>query len=349
MIASVFLTHTPSDLRHFFPQSSIERLKRIARVTSNPNDDHLTPEQLLAVAPNAEYIITEWATGADAKYFEKNTSLIAICRVGVEILNIDISAATANGVLVINLPGVHQTSVIELTLTYMIMSARKVPTFEQQLRDGRIAIAYNVALGLGHDLPSPGFDIHGSTIGLVGLGFIGTGLAKILLFMGANVIAYDPYATYVPEGVDLVPLDELLERSDIVSLHAKLTPETRHIIGARELGIMRRHAYVINTARGELVDNKALAEALHNGTIAGAAVDVFDTEPQIQGHPLLTAPNCIATPHMTGNTPRTMKALADGAVLAIERLCKDEQPGGIVNFEVLERPNLRWRKRGSGV
>ncbi len=341
-----FLTHTASDLKHFFPASSVARLEHTVQVVANPVGEHLTPSQLFEEAPDASFVVTEWATGADAGYFERNRELLAILRVGVEVLNIDVEAASANGVLVVNLPGIHQTSVIELTLAYMIISARKVPTFERELRAGRIPIAYNVALGLGLDVPEPGFEIRGSTVGLVGLGFIGAGLATVLHTLGARVLAYDPYATRVPDGVELVELDVLLRSSDIVSLHAKLTPETRHILGASELARMPRHAHLINTARGELVDNQALADALTNGTIAGAAVDVFDTEPQILGHPLLDAPNCIVTPHMTGNTPRTLKALADGAVLAIERLCQGEQPDGIVNPEVLDQPNLRWRKSG---
>lgn len=342
----VFLTHTPSDLRSFFPRPALERLKGLADVTLNPSDEHLTPAELLRAAPDSHYVITEWATGADADYLEQNGSLIAICRVGVEILNVDIPAATANGVLVVNLPGVHATSVIELTLAYMIVSARKALMFDRETRAGRIPIAYNVALGLGQELPEPGFDVKGSTIGLVGIGFIGAGLARVLDFMGARVIAYDPYATTPPAGVELVGrLDELLERSDIVSLHAKLTPETRRMIGARELGLMKPSAYLINTARGDLVDNEALAEALHAGTIAGAAVDVLDTEPRFAGHPLLSAPNCIVTPHMTGNTVATMQALADGAVDAVARLQQGELPAGIVNPDVLRSPALRWRGR----
>jgi len=344
----VFLTHTRSDLRSFFPRPALERLRSFADVSTNDSDEHLSPSELLRVAPESQYVVTEWATGADAAYLESNRSLIAICRVGVEILNVDIPAATANGVLVVNLPGIHANSVIELTLAYMIMSARKAPMFDRETRAGRFPVAYNVALGLGHELPAPGFDIRGSTVGLVGIGAIGAGLARILTFMGATVIAYDPYAASVPEGVEVVGLKELLERSDIVSLHAKLTPETDKIIGERELGLMRKSAYLINTARGGLVDNAALARALREGTIAGAAVDVFDTEPQIAGHPLLSAPNCIVTPHMTGNTVATMQALADGAVDAVEKLHGGELPAGIVNPAVLQSPQLRWR-RGVGV
>lgn len=340
----VFLTHSPSDLGSFFPRPALERLRSFADVTTNPSEDHLSTSELLGAAPDSHFVITEWATGADAAYFERNRSLIALARVGVEILNVDIPAATANGVLIVNLPGIHATSVVELTLGYMIMSARKAMMFDHGTKVGNFPIAYNVALGLGHDMPEPGFDIKGSTVGLVGIGYIGAGLARLLMLMGARVIAYDPYATAVPDGVELVPLDDLLARSDIVSLHAKLTPETENIIGARELELMRPTSYLINTARGGLVDNVALAKALHDSTIAGAAVDVFDTEPQIAGHPLLSAPNCITTPHMTGNTVATMLALAEGAVDAVYKLSSGELPTGIVNPEVLESAALRWRK-----
>jgi D-3-phosphoglycerate dehydrogenase len=339
----VFLTHTPADRRYFFPASSLDDLRSFSDVALNDRQEHLSPAQLLAAAPDADFVITEWATGADAAYFDSNRKLVAIARVGVEILNIDIEAATRHGVLVLNLPGVHQTSVIETTLAYMILMARKVLTFDRELRSGRIPLAYNVGLGLGMDLPEPGFDICGSTVGLVGLGFIGTGLAQLLTVMGARVLAYDPYVSQPPASAELTSLDELLSRSNIVSLHSKLTPETRHIIGRRELEQMQTHAYLVNTARGELVDNAALAWALREGVIAGAAVDVFDSEPDIANHELLSAPNCLVTPHMTGHTPRTMKALADGAVDEVRKLVVGERPKGVVNPVVLDSEILRWR------
>ncbi len=340
----VFLTHTPADRKHFFPASSLEELRSFATVTLHDEPEHLSPRALQEAAPDAHFVITEWATGADEAYLEANRDLIALFRVGVEVLNIDLAAATRAGVIVVNQPGLHHTSVIELTLAYMIVMARKVPMFERELRAGRIPVSYNVGLGRGMLFPAPGFDLRDSVVGLVGLGFIGAGLAHVLNLLGAIVLAYDPYVTEPPEGVVTVPLDELLWRSDIVSLHAKLTPETRHIVGRRELELMQRHAYLINTARGELVDNLALAEALHAGTIAGAAVDVFDSEPDIADHPLLHAPNCLVTPHMTGNTPRTLRLLADSTVADLRRLVAGELPRGIANPEVVESEALRWRK-----
>lgn len=344
MRPKVFLTHTPADRRYFFPGSAIDDLRSFADVTLHDTEEHLSQVDLLRVANDADFLVTEWSTGADAEYFRQNRNLVAFCRVGVEILNVDMEAATQEGVLITNLPGIHHTSVIELTVAYMIVMARKVLTFQQELRDGRMPVAYNVGLGLGMDYPPPGFDIHGSTIGLIGLGFIGRGVASLLQHMGATVIAYDPYVHEAPVGVELVLLDDLLDRSDIVSLHAQLTTETRRIVAERELARMQRHAYLINTARGDLVDNAALAEALTRGVIAGAALDVVDTEPDFAGHPLLSAPNCLVTPHMTGHTPRTMKALADGCVAAIRAMAAGELPANIVNPAVLERPNLRLRR-----
>lgn len=342
----VFLSHTLADRRWFFPEESLGDLREFADVRLHDGADHLTPMQLLEVAGDVDFLVTEWATGADATYFERNRKLVALFRVGVEILNVDIDAATREGVVIANLPGIHQTSVIELTLAYMITMARKVPTFERELREGRIEEAYNVGLGAGLDYPEPGFDIYGSTVGLVGLGFIGAGLARLLLAMGATVLAYDPYVRDAPEGVRLVDIRELLSTSDIVSLHAKLTPETRHIIGAPELATMRRHACLVNTARGELIDNVALAEALTAGVIGGAAVDVVETEPRFAGHPLLSAPNCLITPHMTGHTRRAFRALADGCVASIRAMSVGDPPSAIVNKDVLGQPNLRLGRWG---
>jgi D-3-phosphoglycerate dehydrogenase / 2-oxoglutarate reductase len=343
-----FLTHTPSDLSAFFPSGALERLRAIAHVDVNPSAKHLTPRELDSHAPDANYLITEWNTGTDEAYLRHNPSLVGVVRVGVEILNVDVAAATEHGVLVVNLPGIHQTPVIELTLAFMIMLARRVPQFEQELRSGETQLSYNVALGRGIPSLKPGFGLEGATVGLVGLGYIGAGVARLLRHMGAQVLVYDPYVDTVPDGAHMVNLDELLRRSQIVSLHAKLTPESRHMIGHRELAMMRPDGYLVNTARGDLVDTEALVAALAAGSIAGAAVDVFEGEPDLAGNPLLHAKNCVVTPHMSGHTAATFERLAHGAVLAVEQMIHGELPLGIVNREAVHRPNFRLSTRQVG-
>lgn len=344
----VFLTHTPSDLAAFFPKAPLDRLREVAVVRCNPHRHHLAPRALDEHAGDVHYLITEWNTGADDVYFRKNDSLVAVVRVGVEILNVDLGAATENGVLVVNLPGIHQAPVIELTLAFILMLTRRIPLFEGQLRSGDIALSYNVALARGMPSIAPGYGLEDATVGLVGLGHIGAGVARLLDVMGAQVLAFDPYSDVAPDEVTMVGLDELLERSHVVSLHAKLTPESRHMIGRRELSLMRPGAYLVNTARGELVDSDALADALDAGGIAGAALDVFEGEPELAGQRLLAAKNCIVTPHMSGHTPTTFLRLADAAVLAVERMIGGEVPTGVVNPEVLQQPNCRVLKRERG-
>jgi D-3-phosphoglycerate dehydrogenase len=185
--------------------------------------------------------------------------------------------------------------------------------------------------------------LRGKTVGLVGLGRIARGVVQRLAGWDVQVVACDPYVAQAaaPAGVRMVALDELLRESDVVSVHTTLTPETRHLIGARELSLMKPTAFFINTARGGMVDEAALYEALAAGRLAGAALDAFELEPLPLDSPLRSLPNVILTPHMIGHTREIFDAIPPAAIENVERLMRGEPPLYWRNPEV----EPRWRER----
>jgi len=263
--------------------------------------------------------------------------VIACCRANP--VNIDLEAATERGILVLNAPGRNADAVADLTLLFMLALLRHFLPLAAMLRqpgDGmeKLARAF-------YDYR--GAELWGKTVGLVGLGAVGRRVAQRLRPFGARVVAHDPYVS--PEkaaevGAALLDLDELLEVSDIVSLHAPLNEATEGMIGEREFRRMKPGAYFVNTARAGLADEEALYRALKDGHLAGAALDVFLDEPPPQDHPLLTLPSVIATPHIGGNTAEVVIHQSRMVTADLVRLFEGERPEHVVNPQVLER--LRW-------
>lgn len=230
--------------------------------------------------------------------------LRAIARGGVGYDAIDVPAATANGVAVCIHAGLNQRSVAELALTLMLSALRRLP---ENLSD------YAVAGWKRFD----GRELTGATVGIVGLGRIGKRLIQLLAPFEITVLAHDafPDADFAStSGVTYVSAEELLRRSDVISLHMPLTPDTSHWLNAERLGLMKPSAYVVNTARGEVVDQDALVAALANKTIAGAALDVAVGEPLPVGHPLRAFPNVMLTPHIGGATAQARELGGTSAV-----------------------------------
>ena len=216
--------------------------------------------------------------------------------------HIDLAYCEAHGIAVQNAAGYSTTAVSELAVGMMLDLLRGVTTMDGTVREGK---------GRGTFL---GRELKGKTVGIVGTGAIGTATIRLLLAFGAKVLAYS--RTQRPEvealGVQYLPLDDLLRRSDIVSLHTPLTAETRGIIGSGQLALMKPTALLINTARGPVCDINAVATALKEGRIAGAAFDVFEQEPPLpSSHPLLQAPHCLLTPHVAFATKESFASRAD--------------------------------------
>lgn len=224
--------------------------------------------------------------------------LVSIWGTGTD--NIDLRAAAAAGVTVTNTPGISAIAMAEHSLALMLAVARQIPCIDAATRRGEWPRGFVAQM-------------HGKTLGIIGLGAIGHQFARLGAGIGMKVIAWTMHPNPAL-GVDLVELDDLYRSADVVSIHLRLTPEGRGFIGRREFGLMKPAAILINTARGPVVEEGALIEALKSGRIAGAGLDVFDTEPLPAGHPLTELPNVVLTPHSGGVTPEALEAGLQAAV-----------------------------------
>jgi glyoxylate reductase len=295
------------------PGDALDRLRAEHDIDVWPESDPPPREELLRRVGEADALLSLLTDEIDA---ELMGSLRAIANYAVGTDNIDVVAATQRGIPVGNTPDVLTETTAELAFALMIAAARRIVEADRYVRDGRWG-EWSPDLLLGRDL-------HGSTLGIVGFGRIGRAVARRAEGFGMTVI----------HGL---PLEELLERSDFVSLHAPLTPETRGLIGAAELERMKPTAILVNTARGPMVDTDALADALRSGTIAGAGLDVTDPEPLPADHQLLQAPNLVVAPHIGSASHRTREAMADMAVDNLLAALAGERMPHCANPEVYER------------
>jgi D-3-phosphoglycerate dehydrogenase len=228
--------------------------------------------------------------------------MATVCGIGTDA--IDLAAARERGIVVCNIPGKTAPIVAEHAFGLMLAAAKRAHFQTAELKAGRWTRMDNVYL-------------CGKTLGVVGTGAIGGAMARLGRAIGMDVVAwtFHPAPERAAElGVRYVPLDELLRTADVVSVHVRLTPESRGLLGGRELGLMKPGAILVNTARGPVVATDALVAALHAGRLAGAALDVFDTEPLPPGHPLLACAQVVLTPHNADQTPEGMNLLNEGVV-----------------------------------
>src|SRR5438309_4061984 len=242
---------------------------------------------------DADALVVRSATRVTDELLSHARRLRVIGRAGVGVDNIDLDAATRRGILVMNTPGGNAPSVAEHALALMLSMARSIPQLNASMHAGK-----------WEKSGAAGAELRGKTLGLIGLGRVGAEVARRARALEMRVLAYDPYVSAeraAEWGAELVPLAELLPQSDYVSLHTALSPATERMINAETLKQMKSGARLVNAARGELVDEAALAEALRAKHLAGAALDVFAVEPP-RNSPLLQMPNVIATPHVGGST-----------------------------------------------
>ena len=307
-----------------------DRLQKMAEITYDPWIDHqplrlYSSPQLAARAAEegAEVIVVE-ADFAGPEVFERPLRAIAATR--ADPVNIDIPAATAAGVPVLRCPGRNAGAVAELAVGLIFTLNRQVLAADADVRAGQVyrdgAIPYQRFRA---------WELAGRTAGLVGLGAVGRALKWRLEGLGMEVLAYDPYADDAT-----VSLPELLERSDVVSMHAPVTPETTGMIGADQFAAMRPDALYINTARAKLHDTDALVAALQSGKIAGAGLDHFEGENLPEGHPLIGLTNVVLTPHIGGATWDTECRQATMVADDLARILAGEVPVNLVNPEVIK-------------
>jgi D-3-phosphoglycerate dehydrogenase / 2-oxoglutarate reductase len=284
-----------------------------------------------AEAATADAIIVAGETFVTNEVMDRiGPRLRIIARTGIGVDRIDLDAATRHGILVVNTPDGPTESTAEHTIALLLNLCKQVMISDRILRAGQ---PYPALKEL-----TPGLEAAGAVLGLVGLGRIGSRVAAIARVLGMKVIAFDPFIT--PErastlGVEQVPtLAELLPRAHVVSLHCPATAETYHIMNAGTLNLMPKGSYLINVARGSLVDEAALLEALRSGHLAGAALDVFDPEPAATNHPLFTLPNTICTPHIGSYTGASVLRMQVMACEEIASALRGERPTHLVNAEV---------------
>ena len=254
--------------------------------------------ELMSRAPELEGLLSLLTDPVDAELIEAAPRLRAISNYAVGVDNVDVEAAAARGIPVGNTPDVLTESTADLAVALMLGIARRLSEGEAFVRAGQWR-TWEPGLMLGRDL-------HGATVGIVGYGRIGQAVGRRVEGFGCELLT--------TSGSGGVPLDELLERSDFVTVHTPLTPHTRGLIDEAALRRMKPTAYLVNTARGPIVDTDALARALHAGELAGAALDVTDPEPLPGDHPLLDAPNLLVVPHVGSATVATRERMADMAV-----------------------------------
>ena len=303
------------------PGAALDRLAAEHEVTVWP--ERLPPPrpELLARAAESEAVLALLSDQLDAELIANAESLKAISNYAVGVDNVDLDAATERGIPVGNTPGVLTETTADLALALMLGISRRLLDGDGAVRRGEW-LTWEPGRMLGRDL-------HDATVGIVGFGRIGRAVAKRVEAFGCRVLH-----TSRSGGV---PLPELLESSDFVSLHCPLTEETRGLIGEEALHQMKPTAYLINSARGPIVDTMALVRALHGGQIAGAALDVTDPEPLPAGHVLAGAPNALILPHLGSATVATREAMADMAVDNLLAALGGERMPWCANPQVYDR------------
>ncbi|MEW6069580.1 MAG: phosphoglycerate dehydrogenase [Candidatus Thermoplasmatota archaeon] len=288
----------------------------------------LSPEELMREIEKYDALVVRSRTKVTREVIEKGKNLKVIGRAGVGVDNIDVKEASKRKIIVVNAPTSSTVAVAELTLAHLLALARHLTKADKSTKEGK-----------WEKKAFMGIELSGKILGLIGVGRIGSEVAKRARAFGMKCLTYDPYlsAEKAQEfGVQLVTLDTLLKESDFISIHAALTKETKGLIGAKELAKMKSSAYLINCARGGIIDEKALFEALKDKKIAGCALDVFEKEPLPSDSPLLKLDNIIFTPHLGASTEEAQKKAGDIIAEQVLKALRGEKPEFIVNPEVLK-------------
>jgi D-3-phosphoglycerate dehydrogenase len=317
----VLLTPTPDFRRQYYGERALAGLRAIADVKLHEGAEALDAAGLVAAAQDVDIIVADRVTEGKGEIFPKLPKLRAMVRCAVDIRNIDVAAASAAGVLVTRASPGFIPAVAELAVGFMVDLSRGVSRATGDYHVGRTP---EVAMGR---------QLAGSRIGIVGYGSIGRYLAPLAKALGMAVMVADPFVKIDDPGIEHVPLDDLLGRADYVVCLAIANEQTENLIGAAALARMQRHSVFINLSRGNLVDEAALAAALRENRIAGAAMDVGRAPDQMPSAALAQLPNVIATPHIGGLTPQAIEHQALETVRQVAVIIRGEAPVGAVNEE----------------
>ena len=322
----LLLTHVPLARRQYYGARALARLQELVDVVLHEGEAPLDPQGVIGMARGVDFVVADRATAIPAVVFESLPGLRAVMRSAIDIRNIDVAAASKAGVLVTHAEAGFVPSVVELTLGFLVDLSRGIT---------RAATAYH-----GGKRPEikVGRQLGGATVGIVGYGRISRELAPVLAQLGMTVLVSDPYAQVDDRRFVKLPLEEMLPKADYVICLAIANEETENLLDAAAFARMKPDAFFINMSRGNLVDEAALAAALTEGRLAGAAMDVGRAPDQMPSPELARLPNVIATPHIGGLTPPASESQAMDTVRQVETLVKGEVPPGAANL-------AHWKRR----
>lgn len=312
------------------PEAGLALLRDHCEIRQWEHELPPSPEELDTLLQGVDGALTLLTDRIDGPLLDRHPSLRVVSNFAVGYDNVDVDAATKHGVAVCNTPGVLTETTAEMSFALLMAAARRIPEGADYVRDGKWK-TWGPLLLLGRN-------VHGATLGIVGFGRIGSQVARMATGFDMRILAWDRSPeTKDTEGLDVefVDLDTLLEESDFVSLHVALAPETYHLIGEREFGLMKKTAILINAARGPVVDTDALVAALRDGEIFAAGLDVTDPEPLPADHPLVSLPNCTVVPHIASATVATRDDMATLAARNLLAVLTGERPDHIINPDVL--------------
>ncbi len=315
---NLLLCHSEDVRRNYFRPHAVEQLGRLGNLRMNDTGEELSLDKLIEAARGCEVIIAYRETPAEARLFESLPDLKAYVRCAVDIRNIDLGAASRAGVLVTHVSGVFVSGVAEWTIAAMIDLGRNLSGSIASYRAGRVPIA------------SMGTELRGATLGIIGYGRISRYLCDLALAFGMRVLVCDPYSTVSHSSVQQLDLPGLLSESDFVVCLAVANTETENLMNADAFSRMKTSAFFVNPSRGNLVDERALLEALDAGRLAGCALDVGRELDQMPSLTLTSHPRVIATPHVAGLTP-ALDAQSMEAIAQTAQILKGEIPQGALN------------------
>jgi glyoxylate reductase len=323
MPAKIFVTQP-------IPEKALTRLRELAETELNPDPLHIiTKPELMAALKRNQYLFCLLHDRVDAEVINSSQSLKLIASMAITPAGVDVAAATARRIPVTTIPPLVTEATADIHWALLLTVARRVVEADRALRSG-------VFPG-GQSMRFMGSEVHGKTLGIVGLGAIGEAVARRATGFGMRILYTKrrrlDEAREVALGAEYRSLDDILSESDFVSVNAALSPETVHLISNREFGLMRPSAYLVNTARGPIVDEKALVRALEQKRIAGAALDVYEHEPMVEAG-LINLPNVVLTPHLGSAALDTRERIADIVVENIVAVIEGRRPPNLYNPEI---------------
>jgi D-3-phosphoglycerate dehydrogenase len=332
-MARIFLTHVPDMLRNYYGERAVAALRKLGELRINDTGRVLDADALAAAARGCEIVVSDRQTPGPAAFFRNAPDLVAFLRCAVDIRNVDVAAASAAGVLVTHATPGFAASVAEMTIGLMIDLARNISASVLVYRQGRVPEA------------RPGRELRGATLGIIGYGVIGEYLAPLGVALGMTVLVSDPHKRVSAPGLRQVAFETLLAEADFVVCLAVATAATENLMNAAAFARMQPSAFFINMSRGNLVDEAALARALDERRIAGAAMDVGRAADQMPSLALASRPDVIATPHAAGLTPQAIEHQAFDTVKQVAELVAGRMPPHAVNADAASRL-VRLRRSG---